>query len=175
MTDETSTDATEVDTTTVDTTTVDNLDTEATSEITEPTGVDLESDPEATDDDSDSSEDRGGRDAAKYRRKLRTVEAERDQLAERLEAMQRNEIERQAQAAQLKPAALWAATKLDDLLAEDGTVSAEAVAQAVETARETLGVPPPRRNHVAGEGRNPRAARSSGRDAMTAAVMGSSD
>ncbi|CAJ1495105.1 hypothetical protein [[Mycobacterium] burgundiense] len=173
MTDETTTDATEVDTTTVD-----NLDTEATSETTEPTGVDLESDPEATEDDdndSDPAEDRGGRDAAKYRRKLRTAEAERDQLAERLEAMQRNEIERQAQAAQLKPAALWAAAKLDDLLAEDGTVSTEAVAQAVETARETLGVPPPRRNHVAGEGRNPRTARRTGRDAMTAAVMGSND
>ena len=110
---------------------------------------------EADDQDTEDSdtEDRPAREAAKYRRRLRAVEAERDQLAQRLEAMQRSEVERQSEAAQLKPAALWSAAQLSDLLNEDGTVDTDRVTAAIQAARSVLGLPEPKRNVVPREGR----------------------
>jgi predicted acylesterase/phospholipase RssA len=125
--------------------------------------------------DQDAADDGGrqNREAAKYRRRLRAAEAERDQLAQKLEAMQRNEIDRQAEAAQLKPAALWASAALPDLLADDGAVDGDKVDAAITAARQALGVPQPKKHYVPREGQHVTtvAARTSV-DGMVDAVMG---
>lgn len=128
------------------------------------------------DEDQDDAGDGPGREAAKYRRRLREAETERDQLAAQVDALQRAEVERHAAAAELKPAALWSAgTQLADLLADDGTVDAAKVSTAIGAAREQLGIPapPPRGNYVKGEGLTvKRPSKPSGRDAMVGVVMG---
>ncbi|WP_062311538.1 hypothetical protein [Demequina rhizosphaerae] len=76
---------------------------------------------------------KAGRDAAKYRRQLRETEGERDTLREHLTAMRRAEVERIATGADMLAdgADLWQHADLDALLAEDGTVDAEAVQASV--------------------------------------------
>ncbi|MCZ0727961.1 hypothetical protein [Mycolicibacterium iranicum] len=134
---------------------------------------DVSEDQDDTDDDGDG---RGNKEAARYRRRLRDVEAERDTLKATVAALQRAEVDRLAADAGLRPAALWAnGVEVGELLAEDGTVNADAVAAAVAVARETLGIPkpPPRGNFVKKEGRTVgRPAKPSGRDAMVGVVMG---
>ena len=94
----------------------------------------------------DADEGRTGAEAAKYRRRLRETEAERDALAARVEALQRAEVERVAADTLARPEALWAAgTDLAALLTEDGAVDPEAVAQAVTDARDRLGLAPAQR------------------------------
>lgn len=125
-----------------------------------------------TDDQADES-DSGNKEAAKYRRRLRETEAERDRLTQQVEALQRSEVERQAAAEQIKPAALWSVTELADLLAEDGTVDADKLTAGLKSAREVLGLPAPKRNHVPNEGRTPPgSSRSTPRDDMVNVVMG---
>ena len=128
------------------------------------------------DDDGASAGDGPGREAAKYRRRLRDAEAERDALKATVESLQRAEVDRLATGADLRPAALWASgPELADLLADDGTVDQVKVAAAISAARETLGIPnpSPRGNVVRREGRSVgRPARPSGRDAMVAVVQG---
>lgn len=86
---------------------------------------------------------REGREAARYRRRLRETEAERDTLAARVEALQRAAVEREASGALARPEALWAAgVDLAGLLTDEGTVDAAKVAQAVEDARDRLGLAP---------------------------------
>lgn len=64
-----------------------------------------------------------GREAAKWRRQLREVEADRDGLRARLDAAHRREVERLATDARLAaPADLWHTTHLDDLLDDAGDV-----------------------------------------------------
>lgn len=113
------------------------------------------------------------REAAKYRRRLRDTETERDTLAETVTTLQRNEVERLAASAIANPAALWAAgVELSDVLAEDGSVDAEKVTAAAKDAAERLGLAQPRpANYVRGEGSNPSPTRSA-RDSMAAVVMG---
>lgn len=87
-----------------------------------------------------SSEDRQ---AAKLRKRAQAAEAERDQLRDQLEALQRQQVDQQVTAAGIKSAAVWAAgTELAELLAEDGTIDAEAVTAAIERAHAELGVTP---------------------------------
>lgn len=84
--------------------------------------------------------------AAKYRRRLREVESERDGLATRLQAAQRREIERMAGDTVTRPEALWAAgIDLDSLLDDSGEVNPEAVTEAVTEAAERLGLARPSR------------------------------
>ncbi|ULE32175.1 hypothetical protein [Mycobacterium sp. IDR2000157661] len=136
----------------------------------------VDEDQDDTDDDGASAGDGPGREAAKYRRRLRDVEAERDTLKATVAALQRAEVARLAADAGLRPAALWASgPELADLLGEDGTVNADAVAAAVAVAREQLGIPKPRPrgNVVRGEGRTVgRPAKPSGLNAMVALVQG---
>jgi hypothetical protein len=116
-----------------------------------------------------------GKEAARYRRRLRDTETQRDQLAQRLEAMQRAAIDAQADREKIKPAALWASgVELAALLTDDGTVDTSKVTEAITAARATLGIEkPPPRNHVAREGSNPRpATASSGLAGMIQTVMG---
>lgn len=126
--------------------------------------------------DGDGAGDGPGREAAKYRRRLRDVEAERDTLKAAVAALQRAEVDRLATADDLRPAALWASgPELADLLTDDGTVDAAKVSAAIAAARDQLGIPspPPRGNVVKGEGRSlGRPPRPSGKDAMVGVVMG---
>lgn len=133
-------------------------------------------DQDDTDDDGASAGDGPGREAARYRRRLRDAEAERDALKATVQSLQRAEVDRLATDAGLRPAALWAnGAEVGELLADDGTVDAARVAAAISAARETLGIPnpPPRGNVVKGEGRSlGRPPKPSGRDAMVAVVQG---
>jgi hypothetical protein len=71
--------------------------------------------------------------AARYRRRLRAVEGERDHLAGVVERYQRAEVERlAADAGMARPGDLWVVgTDLAGLLGDDGAVDAEAVSTLV--------------------------------------------
>lgn len=136
-----------------------------------------ETEPEAPEEPQEGAEDAGegegsNREAAKYRRRLREAEAERDALAERVETLQRAEVERIAGGASVKPAALWASgASLPELLTEDGTVDPEKVATAVQTARDQLGLAAPRAsNYVPREGATTGTRRSP--DGMASVIRG---
>jgi hypothetical protein len=95
----------------------------------------------AEDNTGDNTDDAGGKEAAKYRRKLREAEGERDQLAQQLTAMRRSQIDAQASDMGIKPAALWASgTQLEDMLGDDGVPDPEKITAAVNAARNTLGI-----------------------------------
>lgn len=81
-----------------------------------------------------------GTEAAKYRRRLRAVEAERDTLSARVRAVQAQQVRMLLAAYRITEDALWTATDLDGLLDPEGNVDPDKVAQAAETARETLGI-----------------------------------
>lgn len=150
-------------------------DTEGTQ--TPDSGSEDDSDVAEDQDGEDADGDGPGREAAKYRRRLRDTEVERDRLAERVESLQRAEVERQAAADSLRPAALWSSGfELADLLTDDGTVSAAKVSAAIKASREKLGIPaPPVGPRVPGEGRSVRRPpKPSGKEAMVNAVMGRS-
>lgn len=75
----------------------------------------------------------GNAEAAKYRRRLREVESERDQLQEQVQTLRRSEVERQVAGELEDPSDLWrAGTEVEHLLDEDGAVDQSKV---VETAR----------------------------------------
>ncbi|OBC12614.1 hypothetical protein A5784_32825 [Mycobacterium sp. 852013-50091_SCH5140682] len=124
------------------------------------------------DQDDDAGDGKGGREAAKYRRRLREAEAERDQLAERVTALQRAEVERLATADGLKPAALWSSTELAGLLDDEGVVDAAKVAAAISGARDTLGILKPTHNRREGLTVGRPVAKPTGREAMVGVVMG---
>lgn len=87
------------------------------------------------------TEPRGNREAARYRTRLREVEAEHQATTEALEATRRALVDMLAQAKGIKPAALWAAgTTLDSLLDDDGNVSTDAVSAALDNAVKHLGL-----------------------------------
>lgn len=82
--------------------------------------------------------------AARYRRRLREVEAERDRLAAHVEHLQRGIIEQLLEAERVGIDALTATgATLDGLLDGDGLPDPHKVRQAAQTARMTLGVPGP--------------------------------
>lgn len=83
--------------------------------------------------------------AAKYRHRLRVAEGERDDLAARLDAVQRSQVDDLATGLAIKPAALWASgVTLPDLCGEDGNVDPSRVRDAVEAARRKFGISDPR-------------------------------
>ncbi|MBM7807657.1 hypothetical protein JOD57_003494 [Geodermatophilus bullaregiensis] len=91
--------------------------------------------PEGTDPPVETGE--GNREAAAYRRKLRDAEAERDRLASAVTTYQRRDAEALVGSRLLSPADLWVAgAKLEDLLADDGTVDPAKVDAAVDTVLE---------------------------------------
>lgn len=139
-----------------DTTTTDPpQDPPTTPEVTE-TGTEPRDDTEdaqpGADDagqEGDDGQEDQGREAAKYRRKLRATERERDGLADQLTAARR-QLAEQASGLQA-PAGLWAAgTEVDSLFGEDGQLNREALAQATQEAVAKLGLRmggrPPRPN-----------------------------
>lgn len=106
-----------------------------------------------------------GNEAAKYRRRLRDTETERDGLRGQVETLQRAEVERIAADKIMVPGGLWAGgTDLGDMLDDAGNVDREKVLAAVEGARSELGLEGNKRmgNYVPGEGSIPAPPRSGG-------------
>lgn len=110
----------------------------------EPAGTTLESteaapEPELTE---ATPGDKAAREAAKYRRRLREVEAERDRLAAQLEAFQRGEIARLAyENYNVKGEALWAAGyTVADLVDADGRPDENKVREAANATAEKFGI-----------------------------------
>lgn len=101
--------------------------------------------------------DKAAREAAKYRRRLREVEAERDRLAEQVQALQQAEIERLSYAEhRVKGAALWAGGyKVSDLIGEDGRPDETKVAAAAKDVAERFGIDRRGGVYVPAEGRTP--------------------
>jgi hypothetical protein len=98
-------------------------------------GADATTDPVETGEGADAAALR--REAANYRTRLRDTEAERDRLAATVATFQRAAVEKLAASGDGKKLAagadLWVAgVKVEDLLAEDGTVDAAKVSAAVE-------------------------------------------
>ncbi|MBY4570381.1 hypothetical protein ACN95_10165 [Gordonia sihwensis] len=95
--------------------------------------------------------------AAKYRKRAQAAEAERDTLAEQLTNVRRGIVEELCHEHNIKPAALWTVTELDTLIdADTGLVSRDAVTEAIEQARDTLGIAPiPKGVHVPSAGQEP--------------------
>ena len=115
-----------------------------TTTTTDASTTDLNTEPaENTTPDQNAEETQDARgEAAKYRRRLRETEAERDALSGRVEAAQRALVDHVASTAgRIQPAALWASgAKLADLLDADGNVDPAAVTAACDTAARTLGL-----------------------------------
>ena len=74
-------------------------------------------------------EENGNREAARYRRQLRETEAQRNTLSERVERMQRSEVERLAAQTLAVAADVWAVGGLDlaTVLNEHGDIDPDAV------------------------------------------------
>jgi len=73
------------------------------------------------------------REAAKYRRRLREVEKERDKLAEQVTGHHRAAVERLAAEQMSTPGDLWlAGVDLADLIGDEGDVDDDKVADAVD-------------------------------------------
>lgn len=118
-----------------DTTQTPEIDT-STQQVTDTTPPTTETTPD-TDERTDGKDDK---EAAKYRRRLRDTETERDTLATRLETMQRAEAERLAAEHLAAGADLWlTGTQVADLLDDDGNLDPTKVA----TAATTLGTDRP--------------------------------
>jgi len=84
-----------------------------------------------------------GREAAKYRVRLREVESERDALVGTVEALQRSQLEQHIVAAGVKPAAVWAnGTAVADLVGDDGQPDPTKIKAAIQSARDELGIAP---------------------------------
>jgi hypothetical protein len=85
---------------------------------------------------------------AKLRRRAQAAEAERDQLAARVETLTRNEIQRLVADKLADPADVWRdGATVGDLLADDGSVDAEKVDGLVAGLLEThghWGIPAPK-------------------------------
>lgn len=97
-----------------------------TTSTSDPTSTDDRPETEATETESGNSE------AAKYRRRLRDTESERDQLAERVQRMQRSQIERQIADQLSVPGDLFAfGLSVGDLLDDNGEPDEGLIATAV--------------------------------------------
>lgn len=82
--------------------------------------------------------------AARYRRRLREVEAERDRLAAQVEHLQRGIVEGLLDMEAVGLDALTATgSELADLLDDNGLPDAHKVRQAAQDARVALGIPGP--------------------------------
>ncbi|SHZ35894.1 Uncharacterised protein [Mycobacteroides abscessus subsp. bolletii] len=120
------------DTTTADTSTDEETDDTAASHVDtveDTTGDDADS--EATDDTGDS--EKSGREAAKYRRRLRETEAQRDALAEQLSALRQGVIDDIATTAGVDPKLLAAnGYELASFLDGDGKIIRAKVDEAIQ-------------------------------------------
>ncbi len=80
----------------------------------------------------DTADEKPGSEAAKYRRRLRDTEAERDTLTARVETMQKREVERLVATDLATPADLWLTdTTMADLVDDNGDIDPAKVGEAV--------------------------------------------
>ncbi len=152
---------------------------DATTEPVEPaeTSQDAPHEPEDTEPEEEPEDDaKGGKEAARYRRRLRETEAERDALTERVESLQRSVVDsivteggKGGRMHSTEP--FWAGgVDLADLLDEGGDVDRAKVLAAVDDVAVRFGITRrPKPNTVPGEGYNPAPA---GRDSMVDVVQG---
>lgn len=97
----------------------------------------LENNPETT----ETPDEHTGREAAKYRRRLRETESALEAAQGALEAAQRALVDNITTANGVRPAGLWAVgTQLADLLDEHGNVDPAKVREAADAAAATLGL-----------------------------------
>ncbi|MDV6291501.1 hypothetical protein [Rhodococcus aetherivorans] len=131
---------------TIDDTTVSGDPTENTTDA-----VDQADTPEADTPDE-------GKEAAKYRRRLRETEKQRDALQEQVSALRRAAIDTDVQRThRMKPDGFWATgITVDQLLDDDGNIDPAKVAANAADAVQRLGVQQQGRNVVPREGANPR-------------------
>lgn len=87
------------------------------------------------------------RESADHRGRANTAEEQLTAMQARAEAaegqvlaLQRRSVEQQIVNAGMRPAAVWAVSQLDELLADDGTVDTSEVQRAMATAKKTLGI-----------------------------------
>ena len=86
------------------------------------------------------------KEAAKYRRQLRDVEAERDNLHAQIDKMQRAQVEDALEGKLDKPSSFWLADhKPADFYTEDGELDSDKLNTAADTAIETIGLARARR------------------------------
>ncbi|MGN7155437.1 hypothetical protein ACTHRK_04875 [Dietzia cercidiphylli] len=110
----------------------DDTTTEA-HEPTEPT--------EAPADDQPQPENKAGKEAAKYRTRLRETEAQRDALAEQVTALRRAAVDDRVKAHKVPTEGFWASgVTLEELLDDDGNLNDDKIKTAADTAVETLGL-----------------------------------
>lgn len=132
---------------------------EPTAAAPEPTEPDTTSEPtETTPESADTAPgDKAAREAAKYRRRLREVEAERDRLAEQVETLLRDEIGRLSyDKYYVKAEALWAGGyKVSDLISDDGRPDESKVAAAAADVAERFGIRRLTGAYVPAEGKTP--------------------
>lgn len=116
-------------------------DTNTTSEPAEATPEPADTTPEPAEA-PEPADTKAAREAARYRRRLREVEAERDRLAAQVQAMQRAEIERLSLAEyRVRGEALWAAGyQVADLVDDEGRPDVAKVAAAAEEAAQRFGI-----------------------------------
>lgn len=97
--------------------------------------------PEAVPDPDETTAESGNAEAAKYRRKLREAETERDTARQTVDASQRVLVEHLAGIARVRPAALWASgVTLDQLRDDTGNIDPAKVTEAAEAAARNLGL-----------------------------------
>lgn len=101
--------------------------------------------PATQEDDSAPTDDATeGREAAKYRRKLRAAETELETVRAQVDALRRTEIGRvlKDERRPIKPEAIFAAgIDMQEMLTEDGAIEPAAVLAAVDKAAAVLGIP----------------------------------
>lgn len=83
----------------------------------------------------DQDERGGNAEAAKWRRKTRAAEAERDALRERVDGHDRAEVESRAREELHDPADLFSVTSLEELRGDDGVLDAGKLDTVLETIK----------------------------------------
>jgi cobalamin biosynthesis protein CobT len=107
-------------------------------------------------DTEDTEPEAGGhaaRDAAKYRKQLRTAEAQRDQLQAQVDALHKTMAEYALADKLEKPSALWlAGRKPADYFTDDGTLNVDQLTADADTAITELGLARGRRFRGSADG-----------------------
>lgn len=104
-----------------DAATVDSTGDQSVADATPDEPTDAPEIPTGADEKPTNEQGRSRRDE-RYRQRLRETEAQRDNLLQRVEHMQRNEVQRLTADRLADPADLWRDTELADLLDDDGNI-----------------------------------------------------
>jgi len=95
---------------------------------------------EHTEPESDQSGTESGKAQAKLRKRAQAAEQERDQLASRVEALQRQIVDDAVERTGVPSKAFWAANELGSLLDDGGNVNTAAVTEAAEQVRREFSI-----------------------------------